>query len=268
MNTSAQEAEREVEASRARLDETVDALKGKLTPGQMFDEMSRSFAGSSGGEMFANFGSQIRHNPLPLALIGAGVALLAMKSPAAGGHPPSAAGSSGQGEGEGLAAGLAAGKEKLQDLAGSVGHAAGAFSEKAGNVLSHAGDGASSASDAMARYGHQAVDGFQGLLEREPLVIAALGLAIGAAIGAALPASEIEDRFLGPARDKVVHRGQDLTEKGVAAFKAAADDVASGVADTLTSHESDQRSLGEKVGQAAQTAAETVAQHVQDAKPH
>ena len=97
---------------------------------------------------------------------------------------------------------------------------------------------------------------------------AALGLAIGAAIGAALPASEIEDRLLGPARDNVVHRGQDLASEGVAAVKAAADDVASGVADTLTSHESDQRSLGEKVGQAAQTAAETVAQHVQDAKPH
>jgi hypothetical protein len=46
MNTSAQDAEREVEASRARLDETVDALKDKLTPGQMFDEISRSFAGS------------------------------------------------------------------------------------------------------------------------------------------------------------------------------------------------------------------------------
>jgi hypothetical protein len=268
MNTSAQDAEREVEASRARFDETVDALKEKLTPGQMFDEMSRSFAGSSGGEMFANFGSQVRDNPLPLALIGAGVALLAMKSTTA--VNPSSGGSSTirQGMGEGLADSLSAGKEKLQDLAGSVAHAAGAVSEKLGGVSGHAGDSANSASDAMSRYGQRTVGGFQGLLEREPLVIAALGLAIGAAIGAALPASEIEDRLLGPARDNVVHRGQDLASEGVAAVKTAADDVASGVAETLRSDQGDQRPFGEKVGQAAQTAAETVAQHVQDAKPH
>ncbi|CAN5201959.1 hypothetical protein BH10PSE3_BH10PSE3_01450 [soil metagenome] len=121
MNTSAQDAEREVEANRARLDETVDAPKEKLTPGQMFDEMSRSFAGSSGGEMFANFGSQIRDNPLPLALIGAGVALLAMKSPTAGAvSSQGMTAGNGQGVVDGVADGLS-GKEKLQDLVGRVG---------------------------------------------------------------------------------------------------------------------------------------------------
>jgi hypothetical protein len=139
-------------------------------------------------------------------------------------------------------------------------------------VLGRVGDGARSGvaagSDTMSRYGQQAVGSFQNLLDREPLVVAALGIAIGVAIGAALPASEIEDRLLGPARDKVVHRGEDLATKSVAAVKAAADDIASGVTASLTSDGEDQRSFGEKVGQAAQSAVEVVAERVQDAKPH
>lgn len=275
MNASAQDAEREVEASRARLDETVDALKEKLTPGQVFDEMSRSFAGSSGGELFSNLGSQIRTNPLPLALIGAGVALLAMKSPATSwsGDPTRIADETGQsGLADGLAHAASIGKDKVQDAAERVGDVTSALAGKVGHALGQAGEGARSgagaAADTLSQYGHKASSGFQDLLQREPLIVAAFGLAVGAAIGAALPPSALEDKVLGSVRDGVVERGQDIAAEGMAAVKAAADDVAVGVTNILKSDEGDDRSLGEKVGQAAQAAVEAVGQRLDESKRH
>ena len=49
MNASARQIEREVEASRANLEETVEALKGKMSLGQMVDEAAGYFK-ESGGE--------------------------------------------------------------------------------------------------------------------------------------------------------------------------------------------------------------------------
>jgi hypothetical protein len=40
-------------------------------------------------------------------------------------------------------------------------------------------------------------------LQDEPLILGALAVAIGAAIGAALPSTQVEDEWLGDARDKV-----------------------------------------------------------------
>lgn len=260
MNTSAQDAERAVEASRARLDETVDALKEKLTPGQMFDEMTRSFAGTSGGEMFANLGSQVRDNPLPLALIGAGVALLAMKSPSAGSTGPS------------LSEAGASGKDKLQDVAQGVGEATSGLSDKVGQVFGQVGDGARAAAgsttDTLSRYGQEATRGLQGMMDREPLVVAALGVALGAALGAALPPSRLEDSLVGSFRDDIVHRGQDLAAEGMAMAKSAADDVVDSVSQSLASADGDDRSLGEKIGQAAQAAVEAVGDNLPDPKPN
>jgi hypothetical protein len=244
MTPSAQDAERAVEASRARLDETVDALKDKLTPGQMFDDMTRSFAGSSGGEMFANLGSQVRDNPLPLALIGAGVALLAIRSPAPGASSVPPVG---------------------------LGQAASTVSDKVGQGLEHAGEtaraAAGSAADTLSRYGRDAARGLEGVLDREPLVLAALGVALGAALGAALPPTPLEDRLMGSFRDDIVDRAQDLAADGMAMAKSAADDVAASVSQSLVTAEGDARSLGEKIGQAAQAAVEAIGDNLPDPKP-
>ena len=56
MNASARQIEREVEASRANLEETVEALKGKMSLGQMVDEAAGYFKESGGEEIVANLG--------------------------------------------------------------------------------------------------------------------------------------------------------------------------------------------------------------------
>ena len=65
-----------MEATRANLEDTVEALKGKMSLGQMVDEAAGYFKDSGGSELFANLGRQMRDNPLPLALVGLGLVWL------------------------------------------------------------------------------------------------------------------------------------------------------------------------------------------------
>lgn len=81
-NDSPAQIEREVERTRAEVSGTLDALRQKLSPQQMVDqfaEQAMDYLRGSGGTQFAsNLGSQVRDNPLPVLLIGAGVAWLMM----------------------------------------------------------------------------------------------------------------------------------------------------------------------------------------------
>ena len=49
----------------------------------------------------------------------------------------------------------------------------------------------------------------------EPLIGGAVGLAIGLALGASLPATETEDRYVGPLRDDMVDRGRAAAREGM-----------------------------------------------------
>ena len=75
MTTSAMDAEREVEASRGRLDQTMEALRDKMTPGQLFDEAMHTMGGA-GSQIASKFVEQAKENPLPLAVMGLGLAWL------------------------------------------------------------------------------------------------------------------------------------------------------------------------------------------------
>lgn len=84
MSKSAAEIEHDAEVARERLTQTAESLKDKMSPGQIVDEVTNYFGKSNGSEMMSNLGAQVRDNPLPLLLIGAGFAWLA-----AGGGPGS-----------------------------------------------------------------------------------------------------------------------------------------------------------------------------------
>jgi len=76
-NQSSRDIEREAEANRAQLSETLEQLRERLSPGQLLDELlSGSKANVSG--FVENLGSSIRENPMPTLLIGAGLAMMMM----------------------------------------------------------------------------------------------------------------------------------------------------------------------------------------------
>jgi Protein of unknown function (DUF3618) len=79
MASSAQ-LEQEAEQTRSHLAQTLDELRERITPGQLVDQ-AVDYAKDSGGGMFVrNLGRQATANPLPVALIGAGIAWLMLSN--------------------------------------------------------------------------------------------------------------------------------------------------------------------------------------------
>jgi ElaB/YqjD/DUF883 family membrane-anchored ribosome-binding protein len=77
MSTSEQ-LERETEEERARISETLDELRARMTPGHVVDRLVDYATDSSGGMFFRNLRQQAVDNPVPAALVGAGLAWLAI----------------------------------------------------------------------------------------------------------------------------------------------------------------------------------------------
>ncbi len=79
-NKSPEQIEAEVEATRARVSHTLDEIQDRMAPGEIF-EQAVTFARENGAaDMARNLGRQVRDNPLPLTLVGAGLAWLAFSS--------------------------------------------------------------------------------------------------------------------------------------------------------------------------------------------
>jgi ElaB/YqjD/DUF883 family membrane-anchored ribosome-binding protein len=77
MSTSEQ-LERETEEERARISATLEELRARMTPGHVVDRLVDYATDSSGGMFFRNLRQQAIDNPVPVALVGAGLGWLAM----------------------------------------------------------------------------------------------------------------------------------------------------------------------------------------------
>ncbi len=284
-DTSTAELERQAEAARARVADTAESLRNKMTPGQMMDEFTGMLSNGDAGAALRNLKGQVRDNPLPLALVGAGLAWLmfgqghggsngprrrygerdyrswddeeellpegfANDGPAAqvyGARRSSAASYDDQDaslmdkvSGAARSAMSMAGDavDAAKDTVSGAKHRAGHASEAIGRSAASARRGLAHRSESVGKAGAQMRDATQDLIEREPLVLAALGLAAGAAIGAMLPRTAIEDEHLGGYGEKLRHAGEDMLEKGMEEAK----DVASEVYDA-TKKEADRQGL-------------------------
>ena len=84
---SAAEIEREVRDSRADVERTLDQIQERLSPGQLIDQAVGYLRGG-GGEFVRNLGDSVRSNPLPVTLVGVGLAwmMLADEDATAAGH--------------------------------------------------------------------------------------------------------------------------------------------------------------------------------------
>lgn len=221
--------ERDIDATRSEVRETLDALQARFSPGQILDQ-ALGFVRENGGEFGRNLGNSVKQNPLPVILTGVGLLwMIASRGSAPGG---SAGGSArvrtdsdrtevedisreGEGVGERLSDAASSARERISGLAGRVSDRAGAAAERV--------QGAAHAAGAQAQ---RAREGFGQLFEEQPLLIGALGVALGALFGAALPASETEDRMFGQARDRALQRSKEVAAEGYAKAREFAADVA------------------------------------------
>ena len=74
-------------------------------------------------------------------------------------------------------------------------------------------------------------NGFERLLESNPLMVGAAAVAVGATIGLALPETESENEWLGETKDSVMERAQDVATQ----VRQAAGDIAGQVASEVVS---------------------------------
>ena len=76
--TETDRIERDLAATRARLDGTIDALQQKLSPGELMSQAVTYFKEGSGMDLSHNIGRSLRDNPVPVALIGVGLGWLVL----------------------------------------------------------------------------------------------------------------------------------------------------------------------------------------------
>jgi hypothetical protein len=228
---SAVELEHEAEALRSQVADTAESLRAKLTPGQIIDELTSVLRGAGGAETLSNLKLQVQENPLPIVLVGTGLAWLMFGKAAGSGDQASEANRlyvygdwrQTPGQANDSKSGVA---EAATDFAASI-------SDTASSITSGAADMASSLKEAVTGTAHTLTSkgadadrmmrgGVQAILDQDPFVLAALGVALGTAIGAALPATEFEDAQLGPLGDRVRQMG----EQGLAAGLEEASEVA------------------------------------------
>ena len=86
-NRSPEEIERDIQQTRSHMGSTLDELQHRMSPGQMMDQVMNYFRGSSSGDgssstqqMMSSVSETVKQNPMPLFLIGAGLAWMMMNN--------------------------------------------------------------------------------------------------------------------------------------------------------------------------------------------
>lgn len=224
------ELEHDAEVARAKVSDTADSIRNKMTPGQLIDEFSGMFTGDGGA--LTTLKAQVGANPLPVALVGVGLAWLmagqggnrsavdastATLKPHDQDHAPDYGGAD-RGD-HGLSD---ASPGAVSKAASMVSGAAETVSTKASDAADEMSSKASGMASAAAEQTAKATAAATDLLQKEPLVLAALGLALGTAIGALLPRTDFEDEQVGQLSDKIRDQASEILGHSVESAKDVA----------------------------------------------
>lgn len=254
---SPEELEQEINAKRASISNLVDSLESRMSPGQLFDQ-ALSFTKGNGGEFYNNLCTTLKNNPVPTALTAIGVAWLALNqnrpfNPGPAHYGPGLGDKLGSAvdsvkgafatAGDKLHSATDAAKAKAHDLkdkAYDLKDKATDLKDKASDYGHGTSESLGASADSLRRSAHDARDQvnyqagqlkgqFDYLLKEQPLVIAAIGIALGAAIGAALPSTRKEDELMGDTSDRltgaVKAKGQEVLEEAKTKGQEALDEV-------------------------------------------
>lgn len=262
--------ERDIDRTRASLGRTVDALEHRLSPGELVDQ-ALGMAREHGGEFASNLGRSVRNNPMPVILTGVGLAWMmassneprapVRRSSGYGGYQEWTSESDDAG-GTDTAGRLKSGVSSAKSAVGALGekasrakeslkHSVDSLGESASGAVSGSGERMRMRGEHMRIQGQRLRSNFETLMEDQPLIVGAIGVAIGAALGAAFPHTEREDRLLGEARDSAMRAAK---EKASGAYDEVKDTAADVVAST---REQGGRSGGQEPGTSARTDAPT-----------
>jgi len=269
-NRSPEEIESDIARTRADFSSTIDAIQHKLSPSEMMDNAVDYALSTPPGAFSMNLVNSVRDNPIPVALIGIGIAWLfasdrrrveyepaaryprSLRRPVRSGYDDMdepdylAARDYGTGDtDEGLMQRMASKTsdtaQGLKDSASNVGQKLSDTASSVTGRVQQAGQSARSrlqetAGSAQARVSEmgrrsqmqmeRAKDRFGQMMDEQPLVLSALGLAIGAALGAAIPSTRRENEMMGSTRDDLLERAKETAREQAETLKQSAQRVA------------------------------------------
>jgi len=239
---SSGQIERDVEQTRARMTETLDELRARMSPGQIIDEVLSYARDSGGGKMMSNLGRSVQENPAPLLVIGAGIAWMMATSGSSRAdgswNDNSFSNSTADTLSDGVASVAQSARAAGERVSEGVASVAAAALGGAGELSDSAKRSIHDISDIAHRTGGSAYKStrelggtMSGILKEQPFVLGALGMAIGAALGAALPETDAEDRVMGEASDALREQVGSIASQGYEEAKAVAQATFHRVAD-------------------------------------
>jgi ElaB/YqjD/DUF883 family membrane-anchored ribosome-binding protein len=242
---TSEQLEHEADETRGRIEDTLGELRRRLSPGLLMDDVLGFAKESGGGEFVRNLGREVSANPLPLTLMGAGLAWLmasqawrpaknagtsrpgfkewaerteAMsdfdtnRSPS--GHPEGAGKSDSY---YGKASEMAdSARERASDMYDRARETTSDMYGRARETTAGAYDKARDAADTMTRSMSSALDSTRGVanfMQEQPIVLAGIGVAIGAIIGAMLPTTRTEERYMGPTAHSLKEDAREMARE-------------------------------------------------------
>jgi len=115
--------------------------------------------------------------------------------------------------------------DTVGNVTSAAGDLVGQAGAKVGQVVSRAGETAGDVTEAVQYGAQSAQTQFQRMFSDNPLAVGAVALALGAAVGLALPQTEQEHRLLGPARDNLVEKAQEVAQETMDKVQQVTDQV-------------------------------------------
>jgi hypothetical protein len=264
------EIESEIAETRSGLSETLEALEARLAPRQILERGFDMMRDGMDGNM-DRIGHVLRENPVPLALIGAGIGWLMLSRTGAGRklgdaasevagtvgdrvrdaagrageyahawtkHEETARDTTADIQSAGYGAGQGGSSSTAQRTYGAARDTARDTYERASGMGQRAygavADTAGRVGDYAGEAGRQlghARDRFGQLMEDYPLAVGALGFLAGAVVAASLPSTRWEDEHLGDARDDLWRGAQEAGQEMVEKAKEVASTAASAAGD-------------------------------------
>ena len=190
------EIEAEIARVRREMDETLGAIESRLTTEHLIDQAIAYTRQSGAREFASNLGTSVKQNPLSVTLVGIGLAWLMLSGRRA---------TAGGDEAHGMAGSTERARESIKEGAVAAGQTVSQTVRGAAQKWTEAGASiryrSRQAVDATRVRAERARRGFGSILNEQPLVLGAIGVAIGAAIAAAAPQTRAEDEWMGEARD-------------------------------------------------------------------